>query len=355
MQNDAAKSIVGPNDPILITGSKGFIGSRVVTSLLKHGFQELRCLVRPSSTASTLNSAIAGYAGARVSIIEGNLLSKEDCERVAWDAAVIYHLAAGRGMKSFPDAYLNSVVTTRNLLDVAVRNRGLKRFVNVSSLSVYSNKRIRRGGVLDETCEEESRPAERGDAYCFAKVGQDRLIREYEQRYGLPVVILRPGVVFGPGNNSIHGRVGIGTFGIFLHLGGSNILPLSYVENCAEAIVLAGTTWGVDGEVFNVVDDELPTSRRFLQLYKRQVRDFASLRIPYPVFYSFCYLWEKYSKWSERQLPPVFNREMCSNYWKGNQYSNEKLKRLLHWKAKVSFEEAAKRYFEYQRTVGEVG
>ena len=58
-------------------------------------------------------------------------------------------------------------------------------------------------------------------------------------------------------------------FGIFLHLGGSNPIPFTYVDNCADAIVLAGLTPGVDGEVFNVVDDNLPTSRQFLRLYKQ--------------------------------------------------------------------------------------
>ncbi len=347
-----AGSIIGPNDPVLITGSSGFIGSRVVKLLLDRGFRELRCLVRPSSNITALRNSLAGYDEANVNIIEGNLLSRDDCERAARDAAVIYHLAAGRGVKSYPDAYLNSVVTTRNLLDVAVRNRGLKRFVSISSLSVYSNGNIGRRGLLDETCEEEIRPALRGDAYTFAKVGQDRLIREYEKRYGIPVVLLRPGVVYGPGNKGIHGRIGIGTFGLFLHLGGSNIIPLSYVDNCADAIVLAGITPGVDGQVFNVVDDELPTSRRFLRLYKRQVKDFPSLFVPYPVFYFFCYIWEKYSAWSEGQLPPVFNRAMCRNYWKGNRYSNRKLKELLGWRPVVGFDEAMGRYSEYQRTVG---
>jgi nucleoside-diphosphate-sugar epimerase len=45
-------------------------------------------------------------------------------------------------------------------------------------------------------------------------------------------------------------------------VGGSNVLPLTFVDNCAEAIVLGGLVPGVDGEVFNVVDDELLTSAR---------------------------------------------------------------------------------------------
>ena len=69
---------------------------------------------------------------------------------------------------------------------------------------------------------------------------------------------MRPGAVYGPGKSQLTGRIGIDTFGVFLHLGGSNQIPFTYVDNCAEAIILAGLVQGVDGEVFNVVDDESP-------------------------------------------------------------------------------------------------
>jgi nucleoside-diphosphate-sugar epimerase len=156
-------------------------------------------------------------------------------------------------------------------------------------------------------------------------------------------------VVYGPGNKGIPGRVGIGTFGIFLHLGGSNSIPLSYVDNCADAIVLAGLKKGVEGEIFNIVDDDLPSSREFLSMYKQHVRHFLSIYVPHPISYFLSYLWEKYSEWSEGQLPPAFNRKKWSSYWKGNTYSNEKVKKLLGWEPKVSFEEATARYFEYQK------
>ena len=98
----------------------------------------------------------------------------------------------------------------------------LKRFVNISSFSVYSNQGKSRGRVLDESCPVEKAPAARGEAYCFAKVEQDEIVEEYGKRFGIPYVIVRPGQVYGPGNEGITGRVGIGTFGIFLHMGGSN-------------------------------------------------------------------------------------------------------------------------------------
>ena len=85
-------------------------------------------------------------------------------------------------------------------------------------------------------------------------------------------------------------------------------MPFTYVDNCAEAIILAGLFKGVDGEIFNVVDDDLPSSRQFLRQYKRNVRRFKSVYVPHMVSLALCYLWEKYSKWSQGQLPPAFNR-----------------------------------------------
>jgi nucleoside-diphosphate-sugar epimerase len=163
--------------------------------------------------------------------------------------------------------------------------------------------------------------------------------------------LVRPGAVYGPGKAGITGRVGVGTFGIFLHLGAGNLIPLSYVDNCAEAIVLAGLVKGVDGEVFNVVDDDLPSSRRFLRLYKEQVKPFHS--VPVPRFASFlgCYWWEKYSRSSRGQLPPVFNRLAWHAYWKGNIPTNNKIKTRLGWKQRVPTEEGLKRLFESRHGV----
>jgi nucleoside-diphosphate-sugar epimerase len=339
--------VIGRDDLILVTGASGFIGSRLVESLLRLGFRNLRCFARPSSNGARVGalSNLDGN-GARVEVIKGNLLSPQDCLAASNGARVIFHLAAGRGEKSYPDAFVNSVVTTRNLLEASVSGKCLKRFVNVSSFSVYSNQDKPRGRLLDESCPVEKSPALRGEAYCFAKVEQDEIVAEYGRRFSIPYVIVRPGQVYGPGNEGITGRVGIGTFGLFLHLGGSNTIPLTYVDNCAEAIALAGLKKGIDGQVFNVVDDDLPSSRKFLQLYKKNVRRFPTLYVPHALSYALCYLWEKYSIWSKEQLPPAFNRKRWHAYWKRTRYSNEKAKSQLGWKQKVRTDEGLRRFFE---------
>jgi nucleoside-diphosphate-sugar epimerase len=259
--------------------------------------------------------------------------------------AVVYHLAAGTGTKSFADAFMNSVVTTRNLLDAVVKQGCLRRFVNVSSFSVYTNREKPRHDVLDEFCPTEDRPELRGDAYCFAKVKQDELVAEYGRNYGIPYVLVRPGVVYGPGKPRIHGRVGLDTFGFFLHLGGSNPIPLTFVTNCAEAIALAGLKKGIDGEVFNVVDDDPPSSRQFLKMYKKEVRPFRSVYLPHFASYVLCFLCEKYAAWSQGQLPPVHNRREWAAFWKRTCYSNEKTRRLLDWTPRVPIAEGLSLFF----------
>lgn len=346
-------TIIGPNDPILITGATGFIGVRLVENLLERGFRRLRCFARPSSSMTKLEALVGRYqVRAEIEIVKGNLIRREDCIAATRDMAVIYHLAAGAGEKSVPDAFMNTVVTTRNLLDASLQHKSLRRFVNVSSFAVYTNVHKPKGRLLDESCPVELHPERNCDAYCYAKVKQDELVTEYGRKYGIPYVIVRPGSVFGPGKKQITGRIGIDTFGVFLHLGGGNRIPFTYVDNCADAIALAGCRTGVEGEVFNVVDDNLPSSRSFLRLYKRNVRSFTSLYVPHAISYLLCRMWEKYSAWSYWQLPPAFNRRRWHVEMKSTSYSNDKLKARLGWVPRVSMDEGLERYFQGCRENG---
>ena len=169
--------IVSRDKRILVTGSSGFIGSRVVERLLEYGFANLRCFVRPSSRVAHLNRLVSRFPGTDVQLVTGDLLSRDDCRKAAQGVSIIYHLAAGME-KSFAGAFMNSALATRNLMDAFLQVGEPTRFVSVSSFAVYSNVSLKRGALLDETCPLEDAPQERFDAYGFGKLKQEGLVKE---------------------------------------------------------------------------------------------------------------------------------------------------------------------------------
>ena len=128
--------IVSKNDPLLVTGSSGFIGAKVVELLLEYGFTNIRCFVRPSSRMERLNNVLTQFAPSQsIEIVTGDLLSRDSCAEAAKGVSIIYHLAAGFD-KSFAAAFMNSALATRNLLEAFQQFGKPKRFVNVSSFAV---------------------------------------------------------------------------------------------------------------------------------------------------------------------------------------------------------------------------
>jgi nucleoside-diphosphate-sugar epimerase len=254
----------------------------------------------------------------------------------------VYHLAAGTGGAA-ADLFLNTVVASKNLLEAMLRRPRPPKVVLVSSFGVYGTAGLARGALVDEDTPLEPHP-ERRDLYSQAKLRQEKLFREYRERQGFPLVVVRPGVIYGPGGTPISSRVGLALPGIYLHLGGRNLLPLTYVDNCAEALVVAGERGGTDGQAYNVVDDDLPTCADYLRRYQREVRTLRAVRLPYPVSQALSWLCERYTEHSQGQLPAFFTRYRTATSWGGNRFSNAKLKGL-GWQPIVPTDEGLRRTF----------
>ena len=70
------------DERILVTGSNGFIGAKVVEMFLEYGVRHIRCFVRPSSRLDRLEEILRQSPNrGKVEVISGDLLSREDCQR----------------------------------------------------------------------------------------------------------------------------------------------------------------------------------------------------------------------------------------------------------------------------------
>ena len=323
-----------------VTGATGFLGGAFVARLLAHGSERIACLARPGSRTTQLER----LAPSRVSLIRGSLASSDAALAALGDADVVYHLAAGASGAA-ADLFLNTVVASKNLLEAILRRPRLPKVVLVSSFGVYGTAGMKRGQLVDEDAPLEPNP-ERRDTYSQAKLRQEKLFRTYQEKHGFPLVVVRPGVIYGPGGTPISSRVGLRVPGLFLHLGGRNLLPLTYVDNCAEAIVVAGERGGSDGQAYNVIDDDLPTCADYLRRYQREVRALRTVRLPYPVSQALSWLCERYHEHSQGQLPAFFTRYRTATTWGGNRFSNAKLK-SLGWQPLISTDEGLQRTFTH--------
>ena len=326
---------------ILVTGANGFLGRAVVERLCVAKIPVVRCFVRPRSNRSLLDQLPREYPNTKLEYVVGNLTSPADCRRALDGITTVFHLAAQ--MKGVPASlFLNTVVASQRIID-ALLECGTKRIVLVSSLAVYGPTNNSAMPVLDEATALERCPQKR-DVYSQTKLWQESLFQSLPAEDRCELVVLRPGVIYGQGGHEFSPRVGMKIGNWLWRFGRNNLLPLTYVQNCAEAVVMAGLQPGLTG-CFNVIDDDLPTAGEYLSQYQRQVGPVRSIWIPWWLTRVVSRAVEAYSSFSGGQLPPVLTPYKSAVLWRGSRFDNSKLKRL-GWRQIISTAEALQLTFD---------
>jgi nucleoside-diphosphate-sugar epimerase len=236
----------------LITGATGFVGSHLAEACLVKGWA-VRALVRAGSDTAALEKA-------GVSLLRGEL-TDAPALKAGEGIDIVFHCAARVGDWGPVDEYRAvNVEGLRGLLE-AVKGRPLARFVHFSSLGVYA---ARDHFGTDET---EPLPSSHIDGYTQSKVEAERLALSYQREHGVPVVVLRPGFIYGPRDRTIlPNLVENLRAGIVRYLGtGEQALNTIYVANLVGGALQAAETSGVVGEVFNLTDGERVSKRRFIE------------------------------------------------------------------------------------------
>jgi nucleoside-diphosphate-sugar epimerase len=251
----------------LVTGGAGFLGAALVERLLGSGVKGLRIQVRASTDTARLMKVLSRYSNSTWELATGSLESAKDVRDLLDGVGLVYHLAAAK--RGSPAAIARqTIASSRNLLDAVLAMDPKPRMVLISSFGVYRVAALAPGDELTEDTALEDKPHLR-DPYSHAKLEQERIFRAYHRRHGVPLTIVRPGVIYGPGHLAPSDRVGLRlSAGCLLGIGGKNLLPLTYVDNCAEAVRYAGEHGRFDGDTYNAIDADLVTCGEYLRRYR---------------------------------------------------------------------------------------
>lgn len=228
--------------PYLVTGASGSVGKAVVKRLRADGHR-VRVFQRrmPAKPQDGLEYAF------------GNLGDPAAVDRAVKGAEIVIH--CGAAMKGgWLEHKGGTVVGTQNVIDACTKH-GVKQLVHVSSMSVIDWAGSVDKGPVREDAGLEPRADERG-AYTRAKLEAEQLVVAAAAK-GLPAVILRPGQIFGGGIPLITGAVARNAGGRWLILGDGKLeLPLVYMDDVVDAILLAIKAKLTHGELFQIIDPE---------------------------------------------------------------------------------------------------
>jgi 2-alkyl-3-oxoalkanoate reductase len=237
----------------LITGATGFVGSHLAEACVRSGYT-VRALARAGSDTKLLESRGAA-------IVRGDLTEAKVFPEALQGVQIVFHTAAKVGdWGQVADYRAVNVEALGNLLE-ACRAVPLQRFVHFSSLGVYAARHHY------ATTEAEPLPVRHVDGYTQTKVESEQLALSYQREHSVPVVVLRPGFIYGPRDRSVLPRLieNLRAGQVRYLGGGRRAMNTIYVGNLVEAALFAAEKPNVVGHVFNLTDGESVSKRRFIE------------------------------------------------------------------------------------------
>lgn len=230
--------------PDLLTGATGFIGSHLSERLLRQG-RKLRVLCRSSSLSKLLPEIRT-----QAEVVVGDLTERQSLEQAVSGVDRIFHCAGFVSDWGDPHRFESTNVRGTEWLLEAAQRTGVNRFVHLSSIAVFGVPAPRE--INDESAYQTS-----NDQFSRTKIESERIVLRFHAVHGMPVVVLRPGVVYGMRGAWLEEPLSMIRAGkMFLIAQGEGTCHPCYVENLVDAMVLAGNHPNAIGQSFIVGDGE---------------------------------------------------------------------------------------------------
>src|SRR5438067_7252661 len=261
---------------VLVTGAAGFLGGHLVDMLLEHG-GDVRAMVRPVEDAGRLRSLES------VEVVHGDLTDPASLRQAVQGVQRVFNVAAKTGPWGLEDVFWATNVQGLADLVHASMDAGVQRIVHTSSITVYGHHLH---GIMteDDPFHAEDNP------YSRTKIAGEKLIANLVRDNGAPVVIVRPGWIYGPRDTASFGRfVSLIASGKGFIVGsGKNIVPVVHVRDVAQGLIKAGDAGDeVMGRAYTIVNDQRVTQAQYLNTIAQCLRvPLIVRRLPYFALYA---------------------------------------------------------------------
>ena len=247
-------------DRVVIIGGAGFIGKRL-TALLSHAACHVVVVSRSSGSRHSSDP--------RIEYQSGNVTDKARMSELIAGASVVYNLAMSSG--AIWEDWERDVIAGDVNVAEACLEQGVRRLIYTSTTAaLYLGKP---GTATEATLGNEASRNDRAD-YCKAKSIVENKLLEMHRLRKLPVVIVRPAAVMGPGGLMVHPALGDRVSDIHL-LGfgsGRTPLPCVLVDDVAQALLLAKDAPDIEGMTFNLAGDVRPSAAEFVSVLRERTR-----------------------------------------------------------------------------------
>lgn len=329
----------------VVTGATGFLGSYLTRALIRRG-DSVRILARSAKRAEALHAQ-----GAQVHV--GDLGEPGSIQGIAEGVDVVFHLA--RSATAAPAEVFDRIdVQGTHQLLIEAQRAGVGRFVYVGTLAGYPPSRERDAAVIDE----QSPVDDTGllGNYVRAKARAEAAVRAAHKRGGIEGVIVRLGLVCGVGASVLPPHVcqSVARNWVVLFGDGGVPLPLTYIDNAVDALILAATVPDATGESFNIVDDDVLTQQEYLALLRQSTGGRPRvLRLPSISYYALGLAAEITAATFKKE--PTTNRHRIKTRLARVRWDCTKARRLLQWRPRVSLRDGLTDVFRTYATYGNEG
>lgn len=318
---------------VLVTGAAGFTGYNLSLKLHEVG-ANVRAFVRAEGSTRDFPEGIE--------VFRGNLTSSEDCHRACEGIDTIFHVAAVfRRVKGGREEVEAVHVGATEDLVRAAQHHGCRRFVHTSTMGVH--------GHVEDGPGDENSPFSPGDDYQETKVEGELKALQLGKKLGVPVAVVRPCGIYGPGDIRFLKIVRPVKNRRFIMIGsGEAHYHFVYIDDLVQGYLLAGEKDSAIGESFLIGGEESPTLNELVQLIA-DLLDVSPPRWRIPVAPIYFAGWICELICMPFHIEPILHRRRVAFFTKNREFRIDKAKRLLGYQPQTTLREGFQRMIDRYR------